>query len=325
MRVGSSPTARTIPIKRDNMDKEKAIVKVTLAGSAVNMALTLFKFAAGIIGRSAAMMADAVHSLSDLLTDAVVMIFVHISNKPADSKYDYGHGKFETLATSIIAVALMLVAGGIIFNACDVLIGWFKGEDIPKPGMLALWAAIASIVFKELTYQYTVRMGRKLGSEVLEANAWHHRSDALSSLGTLVGIGGAILFGERWTVLDPLASLVVGILIVILAWKMLRKCLGDLMEASLPLDVEKEILDIVQSFPDVSDPHNLRTRRIGSNYAIELHIRMDPEISLLEAHSRAHYIERALKERFGEGTHIAVHVEPVKPFKKLEDHVIKNR
>ena len=298
------------------MDREKEIYKVTLAGSAVNVALTAFKFVAGILGHSAAMLADAVHSLSDFLTDLIVLAFVRISSKPADERHDYGHGKFETLATALIGVMLLIVAGGIIFRACGSVASWLHGEDLPKPGKLALWAAVISILMKEFTYQFTVRKGRKLNSSVVEANAWHHRSDALSSIGALVGIGGAILLGDRWTVLDPLASLVVGCFIIYAAWKLLKNCIDDLTDASLPQAVEKEILDIVTSYPDVQDPHNLRTRRIGDHYAIEIHIRMDGNLSLIEAHARSHDIEMALKSRFGKETHVAVHVEPVKPFPK---------
>ncbi|MBQ3821170.1 MAG: cation transporter [Bacteroidales bacterium] len=304
------------PIQDSTAQREREIYKVTLAGSAVNVILTAFKFVAGILGRSSAMVADAIHSLSDLLTDAVVMVFVHISSKPADSKYDYGHGKFETLAQAIIGVALLVVAGGIFYDAAVHLMKWFGGENLPKPGMLALWAALASIILKELTYQYTRRAEKALHSPALEANAWHHRSDALSSLATLVGIGGAILLGDRWTVLDPVASILVTLFIVRVAWKLLKECFGDLLEASLPEEVEKEILDVISSFPDVSDPHNLRTRRIGSRYAIEFHIRMDGDIPLVKAHSRAHDIEKVLKEKFGDNTHIVVHVEPVKSIPK---------
>ncbi len=304
------------PIQDSTAQREREIYKVTLAGSAVNVILTAFKFVAGILGRSSAMVADAIHSLSDLLTDAVVMVFVHISSKPADSKYDYGHGKFETLAQAIIGVALLVVAGGIFYDAAVHLMKWFGGENLPKPGMLALWAALASIILKELTFQYTRRAEKALHSPALEANAWHHRSDALSSLATLIGIGGAILLGDRWTVLDPVASILVTLFIVRVAWKLLKECFGDLLEASLPEEVEKEILDVISSFPDVSDPHNLRTRRIGSRYAIEFHIRMDGDIPLVKAHSRAHDIEKLLKEKFGDNTHIVVHVEPVKSIPK---------
>jgi cation diffusion facilitator family transporter len=292
------------------MNREKEIFKVTLVGSAANVLLTVFKFIAGVVGHSAAMTADAVHSLSDLLTDAVVLVFVRISGKPEDCGHDYGHGKYETLATTFIGIALVIVAAGIGYKATTALFYWWQGGTLEAPGMVALWAAVVSIVLKELVYQYTIHCGRNLNSPAVEANAWHHRSDALSSLGTLVGIGGAILIGNRWTVLDPLASLVVTFFILRVAWKLLRQGIDELMEASLPEDVENEILSIVTSFPDVQDPHHLRTRRIGSRYAIELHIRMDGNLSLNTAHTRTYEIEQALKKRFGSATHITIHVEP---------------
>ena len=297
--------------------REKAIAQVTLVGSAVNIILTLFKFVAGLLGRSAAMTADAIHSLSDLVSDALLLIFVHISSKPADKEHEFGHGKFETLVSALIGMALMAVAGGILYSAVDTFIEWRHGKELPEPGTLALWAAVVSILLKEGAYQYTARRGKALNSPALEANAWHHRSDALSSIGSLIGIGGAILLGERWAILDPLASAVVAIFIVRMAWKLLKDSFEELTEGSLPPEVEKEILSIVSTFPDISDPHNLRTRRIGNLYAIEIHIRMDGTLSLLESHSRAHYLEKALKQRFGPDTHVIVHVEPVKHFPKF--------
>ena len=235
------------------MNREREIYKVTLVGSAANVLLTVFKFVAGILGRSAAMTADAVHSLSDLLTDAIVLVFVRIGAKPEDDTHDYGHGKYETLATTIVGIALTVVALGIGYRAATAMLFWYRGGTLPAPGMLALWAALVSVVLKELVYQYTVRRGRKLDSPAVEANAWHHRSDALSSLGTLLGIGGAILLGDRWTVLDPLAGLIVSFFILGVAWKLLKGGFDELMEASLPEEIEKEILAIVTSFPDVRD------------------------------------------------------------------------
>lgn len=294
------------------MEREREIYKVTLVGSAANVLLTVFKFMAGIVGHSAAMTADAVHSLSDLLTDAIVLVFVRISGKPEDCGHDYGHGKFETLATTIIGLALAAVAVGIGWKAIESMLFWYHGGTLPAPGMLALWAALVSVILKELVYQYTVRRSKVLNSPAVEANAWHYRSDALSSLGTMLGIGGAILLGERWTVLDPLAGLVVSFFILRVAWKLLKGGFDELMEASLPDEIEREILAIVTSFPDVRDPHHLRTRRIGSRYAIELHIRMDGSLPLAAAHARTCEIEQALKARFGEKTHITLHVEPIK-------------
>jgi len=294
------------------MSREREIYKVTLVGSAANVLLTVFKFVAGIVGHSAAMTADAVHSLSDLLTDAVVLLFVRISSKPEDRDHEYGHGKYETLATTIIGLALAAVAVGIGWHAVESLLFWYGGGTLPAPGMLALWAALVSIILKELVYRYTIRRGRTLDSPALQANAWHHRSDALSSLGTLAGIGGAILLGDRWTVLDPMAGLVVTAFILRVAYKLLKQGFNELLEASLPDEVERQILEVIASFPDVSDPHHLRTRRIGSRYAIELHIRMDGNISLAQSHARTREIEQALKARFGAATHITLHVEPIK-------------
>ena len=292
------------------MERQKQIYKVTLAGGAVNVALLAFKFVAGILGHSAAMLADAIHSLSDFVTDLIVLVFVHISGKPQDKSHDYGHGKYETLALTIIGIALMIVAVGIFYNGAIRIADWCKGEELEAPGMLALWAALVSIVLKELTYRYTIHHARKLESTALEANAWHHRSDALSSIGTAVGIGGAVLLGQRWAVLDPIASVIVGAFIVKVAVDLILRGMRDLLEHSLPDEIEDEIMKIAQSEPDVIEPHDLRTRRIGNSYAIELHILMNGDITLTKAHDHADSIERQLKERFGQNTHVAIHMEP---------------
>lgn len=290
--------------------RTKEIYKVTLVGGAVNVILLLFKFVAGIVGHSAAMVADAVHSLSDFLTDIIVIIFVRISAKPQDKSHDYGHGKYETLAMTLIGGALLVVALGILYSGTTKIMAWMNGEQLEAPGMLALWAALLSIVLKETVYRYSMVKARQLNSQAVEANAWHHRSDALSSIGTAIGIGGAIFLGQRWTVLDPLASVIVGLFIVKVAVELLRNGIGNLMEQSLPEAVEEEILRLVEALPGEIRPHDLRTRRIGNHYAIELHILMDGQITLNEAHDKASEVERLLRQRYGEETHVAVHVEP---------------
>ena len=292
------------------MTREKEIYKVTLAGGVANLLLMAFKFVAGIVGRSSAMMADAIHSLSDFVTDLVVLIFVNISSRPQDEAHDYGHGKYETLATLFIGLALAGVAIGIIVNGAVKFASWLQGEALPSPGKLALWAALVSIAVKELIYLYTKAKGRRLNSPALVANAWHHRSDALSSIGAALGIGGALLLGDRWTVLDPLASIVVGAMLVKVAWELLSPSLGELTDQSLPRETENEILSVIATVPGVSDPHNLRTRRIGNYIAAEVHVRMDGNITLHESHELASQIERKFKERFGEGSYITVHTEP---------------
>lgn len=292
------------------MEREKEVYKVTLLGSLVNLILMVFKFLAGIFGHSAAMIADAVHSVSDFATDIVVLAFVRVSHRPKDKSHDYGHGKFETLATTLIGVALFAVAVGIFVDGAKKIVFWANGGTLTQPGLLALAAALVSIVMKEAIFQYTKRKADQLDSQAMRANAWHHRSDALSSIGTAIGIGGAILLGERWAVLDPIASIVVGALIVKVAFDLLKNGMGELMEQSLPEEVENEILTIVKNVPGVFEPHDLCTRRIGNHYAIEMHILMDKDIALKEAHDRASEMERLLKERYGEETHISIHVEP---------------
>ena len=291
-------------------ERNQEIYKVTLIGGVVNVVLLLFKFVAGIVGHSAAMVADAVHSLSDFVTDVIVLLFVHISGKPQDKSHDYGHGKYETLAMTLIGIALLVVAVGILYSGATKIYAWKNGEQLEAPGLLALWAALLSVLLKEGVYQYSMVKARKLNSQVVAANAWHHRSDALSSIGTAVGIGGAIFLGQRWTVLDPIASVVVGAFIVKVAVDLLRDGIGDLMEHSLPDEIEEEMLRMVGELPGVVNPHDLRTRRIGNHYAIELHILMDGDISLREAHNKASEVEDLLRARYGEETHIAVHVEP---------------
>ncbi len=294
------------------MNRENEIYKVTMVGSAGNVALLTFKFIAGVMGHSSAMIADAVHSLSDFVTDVVVLAFVHMSAKPQDETHDYGHGKYETFASFIIGLALLAAATVIIVTGVAKVIDWVDGKQLAAPGWLALAAAVISIIVKEILYRYTVNSGNTLDSQALVANAWHHRSDALSSIGTTVGIGGAILLGNRWTVLDPLASVVVGAILVKVSINLLRSTVGELTEHSLSSNVEKEIVDIISSFPDVSEPHNLRTRRIGNRYAIEAHVRMDGSVPLTVAHDRATAIEQLLRDRFGKQTHITIHMEPTK-------------
>lgn len=294
------------------MKREDEIARVTLTGSVVNLLLVGIKAVAGVAGHSAAMISDAVHSLSDFVTDIVVLVFVRVSARPQDDDHDYGHGKYETIATLFIGLALAAAAIGIVVSGAQKLAAWLQGEDLQAPGMLALWAALASIVVKEILYQYTRIKGKKLDSPALEANAWHHRSDALSSIGAAIGIGGAILLGKRWTVLDPLASIVVGAMLVKVAWDLLGPSFSELTDSSLPANTENEMLEIIRSVDGVEDPHNLRTRRIGNRVAAEVHIRMDGARTLADAHEKASEVERRFRERFGPESHIIIHMEPLK-------------
>ena len=292
------------------MERSKELTFVTLVGSIGNLVLLTFKFVAGIVGHSAAMTADAVHSLSDFLTDLIVLVFVRIGAKPQDASHDYGHGKFETLATLFVALALVGAAIGIIVSGAVKFARWLQGENLEMPGSLALWAALLSIVVKEVLFRYTIARGKALESPAVIANAWHHRSDALSSIGAAIGIGGALLLGQKWAVLDPLASIVVGAMLVKVAWDLLKSSTGELTDMSLPEDTEREIEDIIRSYPEVTEPHNLRTRRIGNRIAIEAHVRLNGDMSLREAHDIVTAIEHQIKARFGPATLVTIHMEP---------------
>lgn len=304
-------------VKQDEMacaaGRQHAIYRVTIVGAVLNLILIIFKMLAGILGRSGAMVADAIHSLSDFVTDVIVLVFVRISNKPRDVDHDYGHGKYETLATALIGVLLFVVGVGVLASGCSSILAYLRGETLGQPGMVALWAAVVSVVTKEWLYRYTRAVGRRANSKAVVANAWHHRSDALSSVGTMVGVGGAILLGEDWRVLDPLAAVVVSVFILKVSVDLVRPCVDELLEKSLPEDMERDITRLVLSAGGVAHLHNLCTRRIGNNVAIEFHICMDGNLSLTEAHRTASHIEELLREAYGERTHIVIHVEPLEP------------
>lgn len=291
-------------------NRQQEIKKVTLWGAAVNLLLTACKVAAGVFGRSAAMIADGVHSLSDLLSDAIVLIFTHISSKDKDRKHRFGHGKFETMATVIISIILVVVAAKLMSGGIRNIVACIKGEVLPRPGFIALAAAVVSIISKEILYQWTAAVGKKTGSTAVMANAWHHRSDALSSIGALLGIGGAIILGDKWTILDPITSCGISIAIIVVAVKMAMPGLEELLETSLPEDIEKEIIDIVSAVPGVNDIHELKTRRNGMSFIIDAHVVVNPEMTVVEAHDIATNVEDVLRERFGHETQTGIHIEP---------------
>ena len=294
------------------MDREKEIRNVTLWGSVVNLILTTIKIIAGFLGRSGAMVADGVHSFSDLLTDFVVIAFTRVSSKGHDRSHSFGHGKFETMATLVVGLVLIAVGANLMANGVESIVDAIKGEIIPRPRYIALIAAAISIISKEIMYHITVKVGKRTGSQAVIANAWHHRSDAFSSIGTLLGIAGAIFLGEKWRVLDPIAAFIVSVFIIKVAVDLIKPCIDELLEKSLSKEVEERILAIVTAFPEVDSPHHLRTRRIGNNIAIEIHIRMDGEMPLKDAHDITKKIENAIKDEFGQATHIGIHMEPKK-------------
>lgn len=292
------------------MQRESEIRRITLWGAVVNLLLTAGKLVAGALGHSAAMVADGVHSLSDLISDVVVLAFTHISAKGKDRDHSFGHGKFETLATLIISIILVIVGGKLMSEGIRSIIDIINGAVLPRPGIIALAAAAVSIVAKEILYHVTLKTGKRVQSPVVIANAWHHRSDALSSIGSLIGIGGAIILGSKWTILDPIVSCAISIAIIIVAFRMAMPSIAELLDASLPEEIENQITATASAVEGVRDFHELKTRRNGISFIIDAHMTVDPDISIVEAHNIATRVEEALRTKFGSETQISIHMEP---------------
>ena len=295
-----------------HQSEKQKIYTITIIGSIANFLLVLLKFVAGFIGNSAAMIADAVHSLSDFVTDVIVIVFVRFAHKPKDELYAYGYGKYETLATAIIGVLLFIVGSGILWDGGWKIYHYFADGTLPEPHIIAFYMALVSIAVKELLYRYTAAVGRAVKSQVVVANAWHHRSDAMSSIGTAVGIGGAIFFGDGFEILDPVAAIVVSFFIMKVAIQLIIPSLGELLEKSLPEEVQEQIRQIILSYPGVSEPHHLRTRRIVYSYFFFFYLCMDGDMPLRIAHDHVSAIERKIRAAFGMQTHISILLEPVK-------------
>ena len=294
-----------------DIDREKKAARVTWVGFFTNLILSAAKIVAGVVGRSSAMVADGIHSLSDFVTDFIVIIFIKISSKNEDSDHPYGHGKFETFATMLISFALFIVAIGIFYSGSVKIYEVLNGRTIERPTYLALVMAAVSIVVKEGLSWYTIIVGRKIDSPAVIANGWHHLSDAFSSIGTLIGISGAMFLGERWRILDPITSVIVGIFIIGVAYKLARPSIQELLEMSLPQEIKQNIEQKIQATPGVITFHHLRTRKNGNAFIIDMHIKVQPEITVVAAHDIASAVEYRLKERY-HGAMVYVHIEPYK-------------
>lgn len=290
--------------------REQQISLITWTGMVINAALTTFKLIAGIVGRSSAMVADGVHSLSDFISDIVILVFLKISTKGRDKDHDFGHGKFETMATFILSIILLVVAAQILSHGIEKISGILRGEQIPAPSMIALVAAAVSILAKEFCYRITTHVGKKVNSPAVIANAWHHRSDALSSIGSLIGIGCAIWMGRKWIILDPIMGCVISIVIFVVAVKMALPAMKELLDISLPEETENEIIETISNITGVTDVHNLKTRHTGPSVIIDAHIMVDHRLNIVEAHDICTAAEEALKKRFGHETQISLHIEP---------------
>ena len=293
------------------MDNEVSIIRrITWIGFYVNAVLMAIKIVTGLYGHSEALVADGVHSMSDFATDLIVLCFVAIAYKSADSAHPYGHGKFETLASLIIGVSLIAVAAGIGLKGIDSIIDAMAGNILPRPDLSVVIVAVVSIAAKEILYRITANIGRRIGSSLLLANAWHHRTDAYSSVATVIGASAAFFLGQQWRVLDPIASVFISVFIGVSAFKIIYPALNELLEKSLPETQVIKINETMSGVPGVISHHRLRTRRNGRSAIIDVHIKVNPDITVTEGHNIASEVENRLNQLLGMGVIVYVHVEP---------------
>ena len=280
--------------------------KVTLVGVLVNALLILLKFVTGIFGSSQALIADAVHSISDLFTDAVVLIGIKISHKPPDKTHHFGHARIETLASTIVGMALI---GTALYLGIEASLTIYRHTEY-HPTTLALFGAGVSIVLKEVLYHYTIRTGRRIKSQLIVANAWHHRSDALSSVAVFIGVAGTQI-NPSWHVLDSFAALLVSFFIVKVGLEILRDALREFTDTAPKQEIIGKIQQCALSVNGVVDTHDLRVRTSGGLYQMEIHIVVDGQLTVLEGHKIAKAVEGCLVEDVGNFGSITIHVDPV--------------
>ena len=298
------------PARYDAATTVKVARHVTWVGFWINALLGTLKIIAGIVGRSSAMIADGVHSLSDFVTDIIVIIFVGISRKKADDKYQYGHGKYETFATMLLAMILAIVAAIFMVDGIEQTYAAFHGKHLERPTWPALAMAVVSIGAKEWLFHYTRRAGERIDSPIVIANAWHHRSDALSSAATLVGIAGAMFLGEKWRLLDPIAAIIVSLFILLVSYQIVRPAIRELLEASLPMETKEIMYRIIGTTPGIEAFHHFACRRNGDKILTDFHIKVNPEMTVEHAHHIASEVERRLRRRFGDNLISTIHIEP---------------
>ncbi|MCR4316883.1 MAG: cation diffusion facilitator family transporter [Planctomycetes bacterium] len=280
--------------------RERAITSITVIGAIVNVILTIGKMIVGVIAGSAAMIADAVHSLSDLATDFVTLLGIRIASKPRDDDHPYGHGRFETLSAMVLAIILLVTAAGIVYSA----IGRFDTTEVP--GGIAVIAAAVSIVSKELLFQYTLRAGKKHQSDLVIANAWHHRSDAVSSIAALLGIVGAM---SGFPILDPVAAVIVAVLIAKVAVQILANVTREITD-TLDEKTAGEIREGVSRITGVVALHELRVRKLGPDTLVDLHVEVEGSTTVSDGHQVAERVRKWVTESFLSVRDVLVHIDP---------------
>jgi cation diffusion facilitator family transporter len=284
--------------------RRDASARVAVVGAVVNLVLSAVKVLVGIVGHSQALIIDGIHSLSDLLTDVLVLFASRHAAHGPDEEHPYGHGRFETAATLALGSFLVLIAGGIMWDSIERLM---RPAEAWQPEPIALYAAIFSILANEGLYWYTRHVGLRIRSDLLLANAWHHRSDAVSSIVVLVGVGGALL-GFTW--LDLVAALIVGFMVAKIGWDLGWGAMRELVDEALEEEKVREIRRAIMDLPGVSSIHMLRTRRQGHEAMADVHVQVAPWISVSEGHMMALAVEERIKEAVEEVTDITVHIDP---------------
>lgn len=282
----------------------QAIRRVTLIGSVLDLLLAVMKVVVGYLSNSQALIADGIHSFSDLATDVMVIFAAKHGSQDADEKHPYGHGRFETIATVLLGVALIAVASGIAWDAVDRM---FHPEELAVPGMLAMAVAALSVFSKEWIYHYTMRVAIAVRSDLLKANAWHSRSDAISSIIVVVGIGGAI---AGLPYLDAIAAVGVAVMIAIIGWKLAMQSVHELVDSALDAERVKLIRSMIVDIDGVVRVHELRTRKMGGEALMDLHIEVNPHLSVSEAHYISECVRQKVVNEFDEVLDVLVHIDP---------------
>jgi cation diffusion facilitator family transporter len=288
-----------------NASREAEVRKVTWVGLLINITLACIKFAAGYFGRSQALIADAIHSLTDTTTDVAVIAGSHFWSRPPDENHPYGHRRLETLVTVFIGLTLAAAGIGIGWNAVSAL----HEKNSTPPGWIALVAAMLSIITKELLYRWTAVTGKKIKSPALAANAWHHRTDAISSIPVLIAVGGALIF-PSWSFLDLVGAIVVSIFVMHAALKITWPGISELIDAAAPQDIQKKIIEIACNNPGVHEVHKVRTRYISTSILVDMHIVVDGSISVREGHAIADEVEDLIIDGISNVLGVVIHVDP---------------
>lgn len=278
--------------------------KVTLIGAVIDFVVGVAKMVAGFMVGSAALVADGIHSFSDILTDVFVLAATHFGRQEPDSNHPYGHGRIETLATLWLGSVLIFVAGGIAWASVIRLV---SGDPIPAPGIWAIGVAVIALLAKEWIYRYTMRVAKRVNSRLLEANAWHSRSDALSTVVVLIGLIAA-QFGAGW--MDAVAAIVVGLMVGQVGGRLLWESSQELIDTALPEQERHEMQALAERIPGVRGVHDLRTRTLGSQALLDLHIVVPPRVTVSEAHEIGNAVTRCLREAFPVLADVTFHIDP---------------